>query len=81
MSAPNREGAYRDSVGVFLPNAFGLSLALLERVFVLEFGAHVGCWVKNAGGLTLYVRTTATKNATQLCYAHRFKILHEKQKF
>jgi hypothetical protein len=33
---------YRDAVGVLLPDALGLGLALLERVLVLELGAHVG---------------------------------------
>jgi len=32
----------RDAVGVLLTNAFGFCLALLERVFVLEFGTHNG---------------------------------------
>jgi hypothetical protein len=32
----------RDAVGVLLPDALGLSLALLERVLILELGAHVG---------------------------------------
>jgi hypothetical protein len=33
---------HRDAVGVLLPDALGLSLALLERVLILELGAHVG---------------------------------------
>jgi hypothetical protein len=33
---------YRDAVGVLLPDALGLGLALLERVLVLELGAHGG---------------------------------------
>jgi hypothetical protein len=32
---------YRNTVSVFLSNALGLSLALLEGVLVLEFAAHV----------------------------------------
>ena len=31
---------YRYAIGVFLAYALGLSLALLKRVLVLEFGAH-----------------------------------------
>jgi hypothetical protein len=31
-----------DAVGVLLPDALGLSLALLEGVLVLELGAHSG---------------------------------------
>ena len=33
---------HRDAVGVLLPDALGLGLALLERVLVLELGAHGG---------------------------------------
>jgi len=33
---------HRDAVGVLLPDALGLGLALLERVLVLELGAHDG---------------------------------------
>ena len=33
---------HRNAVGVLLPDALGLSLALLERVLVLELGAHDG---------------------------------------
>ena len=33
-------GAYGDSVRVFLPDALGLGLAFLKRVFVFELGAH-----------------------------------------
>ena len=33
---------HRNAVGVLLPDALGLGLALLERVLVLELGAHVG---------------------------------------
>lgn len=33
---------HRDAVGVLLPDALSLSLALLERVLVLELGAHGG---------------------------------------
>lgn len=33
---------YRDAVGVLLPDALGLGLALLKRVLVLELGAHCG---------------------------------------
>lgn len=38
----NGEGrkSYRNAVGVLLANAFGFCLALLEGVFVLEFGTH-----------------------------------------
>ena len=36
---------HRDAVGVLLPDALGLGLALLERVLVLELGAHVGGFV------------------------------------
>jgi hypothetical protein len=38
-----REGSstYRNAVSVLLANALGLCLALLERVLVLELGAHV----------------------------------------
>jgi len=36
-------GIYRDSVGVLLPDALSLGLALLKRVFVFELGAHVDC--------------------------------------
>jgi hypothetical protein len=36
---------HRDAVGVLLPDALGLGLALLEGVLVLELGAHVGGWV------------------------------------
>jgi hypothetical protein len=32
--------SYRNAVGVLLANAFGFCLALLEGVFVLEFGTH-----------------------------------------
>jgi hypothetical protein len=35
---------HRDAVGVLLPDALGLGLALLEGVLVLELGAHVGGW-------------------------------------
>lgn len=31
---------YRNAVGVLLTDTLGLSLALLEGVFVLELGAH-----------------------------------------
>lgn len=45
---------HRDAVGVLLPDALGLSLALLERVLVLELGAHVGgCVLVDGGGLRL----------------------------
>lgn len=33
---------HRDTVGVLLPDALSLGLALLERVLVLELGTHVG---------------------------------------
>lgn len=33
---------YRNAVGILLANAFGFCLALLEGVFVLEFGTHDG---------------------------------------
>lgn len=33
---------HRDAVGVLLPDALGLGLALLERVLVLELRAHGG---------------------------------------
>lgn len=35
-----RRQAYRDAVGVFLANAFGFSLPLLEGMLILEFGTH-----------------------------------------
>lgn len=35
---------YRNAVRVFLANALGLSLALLEGVLVLELAAHDGGW-------------------------------------
>jgi hypothetical protein len=31
---------YRDPISVFLPDALGLGLAFLKRVFVLELGSH-----------------------------------------
>jgi hypothetical protein len=31
---------HRDAVGVLLPDALGLGLALLEWVLILELGAH-----------------------------------------
>jgi len=33
---------YRNAVGIFLANAFGFCLALLEGVFVLKLGTHDG---------------------------------------
>jgi hypothetical protein len=33
---------HRNSVGILLADALGLSLPLLERVLVLELGSHVG---------------------------------------
>jgi hypothetical protein len=36
---------HRDAVGVLLPDALGLGLALLEGVLVLELGAHVDGWL------------------------------------
>lgn len=42
-----RHGAsstYRNAVGIFLADAFGLSLPLLERVLVLELGSHFGLY-------------------------------------
>lgn len=33
---------YWDTVGIFLSDAFGLSLALLEGVLVLKLGTHIG---------------------------------------
>ena len=35
------KGGYRDPVGVLLSDPLSLGLAFLERVFVLEFGAHI----------------------------------------
>ena len=47
------KATHRDSVCIFLANALGLSLALLERVLVLELGAHLGagviCWGGGSG--------------------------------
>jgi len=43
---------HRDAVGVLLPDALGLGLALLERVLVLELGAH-GSGVVLMGGVGL----------------------------
>lgn len=40
------KNTYGNTISVFLTNALGLSLALLEGVLVLEFAAHVdgdGC--------------------------------------
>lgn len=34
---------YWNAIGVFLSDALGLSLALLERVLVLELGTHGAC--------------------------------------
>lgn len=36
----DREWAYRDAIRVLLANPLGLSLAFLERMLVLELGAH-----------------------------------------
>lgn len=37
-----REEAYRYTVSVFLSDAFGFGLALLEGVLILELGTHGG---------------------------------------
>jgi hypothetical protein len=44
---------HRDAVGVLLPDALGLGLALLERVLVLELGAHGGGVVLVVGSVGL----------------------------
>ena len=36
------EVTYRNAIGVFLANAFGFCLALLEGMLVLELGTHIG---------------------------------------
>jgi hypothetical protein len=36
----DREGTYRDTIGVLLSDAFCFGFSFLERVFILEFGAH-----------------------------------------
>lgn len=36
---------YGNAIEILLANTFGLSLALLEGVLVLEFGSHFGCSV------------------------------------
>ena len=36
-----RLGLYRDPVRILLPDALSLGLSFLERVFILEFGAHL----------------------------------------
>lgn len=37
---PGIKDTHGNPVGVFLANAFGLSLSLLEGVLVLELGSH-----------------------------------------
>lgn len=42
QEAVTRGEAYRNAVGVFLTDAFGLGLALLEGVLVLKLASHLG---------------------------------------
>ena len=37
----NRLNTHRNTVGILLTNALGLSLALLEGMLVLELAAHI----------------------------------------
>jgi hypothetical protein len=40
MNPPGIKDTHRNPVGIFLTDALGLSLSLLEGVLVLELGSH-----------------------------------------
>jgi hypothetical protein len=59
---------HRDAVGVLLPDALGLGLALLERVLVLELGAH-------GGGVVLVGSGWYEVGELQVCVGRRSKVV------
>ena len=59
---------HRDAVGVLLPDALGLGLALLERVLVLELGAH-------DGGVVLLSRVWSEVGESKVCVGRRSKVV------